>query len=258
MKKSLFSKLMSAYLIIMMISYILVSIFLSIWFYEYYFEKRKVELLKEGDHIETLVKQYATGDINKADLNIQISVIERILKSQITIFDSYGFKIESLDKEGNASDLNKGINKEDFLLVMEGREVVKAGEFKDLFGSYTMTVGIPVNISDSVTYAIFMNSSLNEVKETLFTVYFVIWVAAFFAITISAFIIYYFSEKILINPLSRITNTAKQISKGEFSDRVEVISQDEIGDLAASFNYMADSRENLDNMRKSFSADVSH
>ena len=258
MKKSLFSKLMSAYLIVMIISYILLSIFLSIWFYEYYFEKRKVELLKEGDHIETLVKQYATGDINKADLNIQISVIERILKSQITIFDSYGFKIESLDKEGNASDLNKGINKEDFLLVMEGREVVKAGEFKDLFGSYTMTVGIPVNISDSVTYAIFMNSSLNEVKETLFTVYFVIWVAAFFAITISAFIIYYFSEKILINPLSRITNTAKQISKGEFSDRVEVISQDEIGDLAASFNYMADSRENLDNMRKSFSADVSH
>ena len=113
MKKSLFSKLMSAYLIIMMISYILVSIFLSIWFYEYYFEKRKVDLLKEGDHIETLVKQYATGDINKTDLNIQISVIERILKSEITIFDSYGFKIESLDKEGSGSDLDKGINKED-------------------------------------------------------------------------------------------------------------------------------------------------
>ncbi|WDU83186.1 HAMP domain-containing sensor histidine kinase [Caloramator sp. Dgby_cultured_2] len=62
----------------------------------------------------------------------------------------------------------------------------------------------------------------------------------------------------MIRPLSKINDTAKAISKGEFDKRVDIDSEDEIGKLANSFNYMADTLKNLENMRRNFIADVSH
>lgn len=78
------------------------------------------------------------------------------------------------------------------------------------------------------------------------------------AIFISVFIVYYISQKILVKPLGKINQIAKSISKGEFDKRVNINSNDEIGELALSFNYMADSLQNLENMRKNFIANISH
>ncbi|MCX7904950.1 MAG: HAMP domain-containing histidine kinase, partial [Caloramator sp.] len=113
-------------------------------------------------------------------------------------------------------------------------------------------------INGHIQSGVFLHTPLTEVKSTLKTVYFVIWMSAFLAIFISAIIIYYFSDRILIKPLNEINNTAKSIAKGEFNKRVEIESHDEIGDLADSFNYMADSLQNLENMRRSFIANISH
>lgn len=121
-----------------------------------------------------------------------------------------------------------------------------------------LTVGIPIMINGHIQSGVFLHTPLTEVKGALKTVYFVIWMSAFLAIFISAIIIYYFSDRILIRPLNEINNTAKSIAKGEFDKRVELESHDEIGDLAESFNYMADSLQNLEDMRRSFIANISH
>lgn len=258
MKKSLFGKLISAYLLIMIMSYILVSVFLSIWFYKYYFEDKKNTLLNEGKYINSLVTEFANGQINKTDMNMQISVVERLLKCDIRVFDPYGYEIKNYNNGIESSEGNSDIGKDDLNSVMNGKRLIKTGDFKDLFGHYVIDVGLPVKVSNNVTYSVFIHSSLDEVKETLGNIYYVIWMVAFFAIITCAFIIYYLSEKILIYPLSKINNTAKKISKGEFHNRVDIVSNDEIGELAISFNYMADYVQNLEDMRKSFIANVSH
>ncbi|KMT22061.1 sensor histidine kinase [Clostridium cylindrosporum] len=259
MKKSLFSKLMSTYFIIIVISYILVSVFLSIWFYKYYYEEKKSNLLNEANHIKSLVIDCANREINRTDMQLQLLVIERLLNCEITVFDSYGYEIgKPLDYPESKNNISSKISKKDLLTVMDGKEIIKTGDFEDVFNSDVLTVGLPVKISDNVSYSVFMHSPFDEVERTIINVFCVIWVVAFFAIMISAFIVYYFSEKILIIPLSNINNTAKQIAKGEFNNRVDIVSNDEIGDLAVSFNYMADSLEDLENMRRSFIANVSH
>lgn len=48
------------------------------------------------------------------------------------------------------------------------------------------------------------------------------------------------------------------MAKGDFSKRIPVTSDDEIGELAVSFNQMTNSLARLEGMRKSFVADVSH
>ena len=69
--------------------------------------------------------------------------------------------------------------------------------------------------------------------------------------------IYFISERI-ISPLRTMTNASKKLANGDYSTRVEVTGGGEIADLASAFNNMAESIENLDKIRSSFMASVSH
>ena len=62
----------------------------------------------------------------------------------------------------------------------------------------------------------------------------------------------------LTKPLRSMSEAAKAMAKGDFSKRVPVTSDDEIGELAISFNGMTDSLSRLESTRRSFVANVSH
>lgn len=89
----------------------------------------------------------------------------------------------------------------------------------------------------------------------LFTI---IWIAIVIAMMISAVIVNYFAKRLVIKPLEHINNGARRLAKGEVEKRVQVISNDEIGELAESFNIMAESIEKSDNITKEFISNVSH
>jgi signal transduction histidine kinase len=257
MKKSLFTKLMSTYFLIIVISYTLVAIFLSTWFYNYYYEERKNALIREGVNLNSVVSDYIHKRVDKDDLMFRLSVIDRLLNARIWVVDNYGYVVGYSGSEMHDM-AGKQLSYADIAEVRKGNITVKTGGFKEKFTSPMLTVGIPIFINDQVLFAVFLHSPLDEIKNAIERAMFVIWMAAFFAIIISAFIVYYFSDRILIKPLEKINETAKSISKGEFDRRVNINSNDEIGDLATSFNYMADSLKNLENMRKSFIANISH
>lgn len=58
----------------------------------------------------------------------------------------------------------------------------------------------------------------------------------------SSMVIFAFSMYIT-NPISRLNKTSKQISSGKFNERVNIKAHDEIGELAQSFNVMAEQIE---------------
>lgn len=60
---------------------------------------------------------------------------------------------------------------------------------------------------------------------------------------ISSIVIYVFSV-ILTKPINTLNKTSKKIASGKFSERVNIKSKDEIGELAESFNSMANQVEN--------------
>ncbi len=62
----------------------------------------------------------------------------------------------------------------------------------------------------------------------------------------------------LVKPLKQMAQAAKQFAKGDFSVRVNESSNDEIGELAVSFNNMAESLSSAEVTRRSFIANVSH
>jgi len=68
---------------------------------------------------------------------------------------------------------------------------------------------------------------------------------------------YIISEKI-IDPLKQMSKAAKQFAKGKFDVRVPVRGRDEVAELATAFNNMASSMAKLEDMRRTFLSSVSH
>jgi len=62
----------------------------------------------------------------------------------------------------------------------------------------------------------------------------------------------------MLAPVKRLVNGTHQLAAGDFSTRVEVDSQDELGKLAQDFNQLAMTLEKNEQMRRAFMADISH
>lgn len=77
-------------------------------------------------------------------------------------------------------------------------------------------------------------------------------------VMLAAVIAAYFITERIIHPLKNMTRAAKSFAKGDFSERIAVNGVDEVSELALAFNNMAESLENLESMRNSFLASVSH
>ena len=62
----------------------------------------------------------------------------------------------------------------------------------------------------------------------------------------------------IVSPVQQITSAAQKIAAGDLSQRIPTQSQDEIGTLANSFNQMADSLAKHEELRRNLIADVAH
>jgi len=62
----------------------------------------------------------------------------------------------------------------------------------------------------------------------------------------------------ILSPIEALTAAARKMEKGDLSQRVEVQSKDEIGELAHAFNAMADGLARLEQLRRNMVTDVAH
>ena len=62
----------------------------------------------------------------------------------------------------------------------------------------------------------------------------------------------------VLRPLLQITAITKKVADGNYSERVNVLSRYEGGQLADAFNHMADNLEMVERLRKNMVADISH
>ncbi len=62
----------------------------------------------------------------------------------------------------------------------------------------------------------------------------------------------------LVAPLRRLTSASQLIASGHYAERVPSTGQDELGQLATSFNRMAEKLEQVEAMRRQLIGDVSH
>ncbi len=77
-------------------------------------------------------------------------------------------------------------------------------------------------------------------------------------VMLAALVALYFMTERMVAPLRSMSRAAKQFADGKFDVRVAVTGSDEIAELAQAFNNMADGLAAIDEMQRSFIANVSH
>lgn len=127
-----------------------------------------------------------------------------------------------------------------------------------LFSSEVLVLSMPVtgNGGETVGYVAVSSSlapngrMMRELAKTAVSSALLVLLAVMIAV-------YFISERVT-SPLREMSSAAKKFADGKFDARVTVYGCDEVAELAVAFNQMAESLENLEKMRSSFIANVSH
>ena len=125
-----------------------------------------------------------------------------------------------------------------------------------------MDVALPVGgDAGCIVYIIDSKDSVRELSRQIFTI--ILESAAIGCVIAAALSV--IISKTLLNPIKSMTAAAAEMSSGDFSRKIEVQSNDEVGILAETFNDMAQQLETTlneikrsESLRKEFVANVSH
>ena len=128
------------------------------------------------------------------------------------------------------------------------------GFFNDRHMAYELPV---LDGNDEViggVYAVSDDYSFSPIlRDTIRTVI----ISCLWVMLASLVAVYLISER-MISPLRAMSDAAKKFAAGKFDARVPVVGNDEVAELAEAFNQMAGSLGELEEMRRSFIANVSH
>ncbi|MCR5863698.1 sensor histidine kinase efflux regulator BaeS [Aquincola sp. J276] len=83
------------------------------------------------------------------------------------------------------------------------------------------------------------------------------WAIGAVCVLLSAVIALWVARR-LLRPVRSVAQATHRLAAGEYGSRVQVESDDEVGQLARDFNTLADTLERNERMRRDFLADVSH
>ena len=73
-----------------------------------------------------------------------------------------------------------------------------------------------------------------------------------------AFLLGWWLTRRLVGPLERLRHASQQVANGDFTPRVTIGNEDEVGQVAYSFNLMAERLQGAENRRRELLSDVAH
>ena len=256
-RKSVIYKLLITFSSITTVILVLIGIFLSMIINRQYLSEKR-ELI---ENYIGIIEESTSKFINNNDevgykyLINTMKIIKLSVNMDSIVVDSQGYVYEVSDEKLLYLKYRKIDIKDSDLSLLKENKLIE----KDFINESNKKVKVDY-------YPLFGNGSFNGIiilipnnTDISFpNLYAVIWISVLIAVIFSDIIAYYFAKKILINPLSEINNAAKKLAKGEVEKRVYIESYDEIGELADSFNMMAESLEKVDLARREFISNVSH
>lgn len=140
--------------------------------------------------------------------------------------------------------------------VLEG-EYDGTGTLNGIYETSHYIVGIPITHEGETLAVLFAATEATDFWFFIMDLVDIIVFCALIATVISSVTIYFVTNK-MTRPLREMAAAAKSFSCGDFTVRVHAEGEDEIAQLAHSFNHMADSVADLESVRRSFIANVSH
>ncbi len=234
---------------------ILVGLVLSVGFYRISHYELINTLNKQLDVVSEAVGKYLKyqdGSYEDISRLLQISCLTNNMSGVVVDRLGYVYMVSSNEysdfKYTNIDIENSKIPTDDKIIhkkvLIDGKSNLKVSAFIKPIFTNSQLDGYIIMVE---------NNPVNERRTII-----IIWTAIVLAVIVAGAIVKYFAQLLVVEPIEEINNSAKRLAKGNVQERVKVVGKNEIGELAQSFNTMAQSIEEADNIRKEFISNVSH
>jgi len=239
--RSLFSRLLASYVILVVATLLLLGGALGIFFTQYEVSRRTAELTARGRRIAALVLEedlFAAAGERRRPFGTVLSAMDEMMNARILLIDRTGLiRMSTMPQNPARARL---LEPEEAERLNEGGVVVRHGDLPP-FGP-GVSVAVPI-IDDqggtpTVAGAVFLFSPLrgfwtNLQEARTMTVY-----AGLLAIALATAMGYTFSLH-LSRPIKQMTASVQAMRAGDFRVRVDETFPGEMGQLAQGFNSLA-------------------
>jgi signal transduction histidine kinase len=255
-------------------------------FFEDFYTNSKVKTLQEN--VLKLNAFYANGFISKTSMDIVLFQFEESNNTKLIIFDKSGALKYSgnFDPQSDRSKINT-INKvfsqllsssDTINSIIASKKTLVDRYYDSQFNVQNIVCISPVVVDADTSDIILAVSSLQPIEEASSVIkeFYTYILAGALILAILLSLIY---SKMIAKPLIKLNNAASKMADMDFSERYDIKSDDELGSLAKTLNFLSEKLDSalkqltasniklqediekerhLERMRKDFTAGVSH
>ena len=263
MFKSVFTKYLTTFTIIVLFSFIILILVITSMITNYSIESKQIMMDKSAEITANSLKAYLelSGEGNMRNVTRKFSreihdnlyTVATLAQSSIYIIDNEGNLLNSSLSSSYKSDfLPKGVVEN----ILTNKEIYSISRVDGLFESLMLNYFYIIQSDEGPMIVMVSSSDIGDPVLTSQMIKTIVSVSLW--IFLAALISVYFISERIIEPLKQISTAARNFAKGNFGERVKVSGRDEVAGLAEAFNNMAESLGRLEEMRSSFLANVSH
>ncbi|MFM1654885.1 ATP-binding protein [Brevibacillus sp. B_LB10_24] len=258
LSKSIFRRLLFSFLITVLVGLGLSGILMSFFAKEYIYGEKQEELLRMAKKVNAAIK--GSDEVTESLLNTLV-FLDESFDTRIWLFNQDGKIVATSMKDEVLT--GKSVAVSIASQVLKGKEAVSELQIEGLKDPM-LSVSVPWGEGDHIYGGIILHAPIEGIERTFAHMRETILWATLFGIILSTAMVSYLSWSIS-RPLQKIERTAAEIGRGNYAERVVVDTADEISDLAATINTLAEKlekveqeRRHLEQVRNDFLANVSH
>ncbi|HEY9061710.1 MAG TPA: ATP-binding protein [Pseudobacteroides sp.] len=253
--KTIFSKLLTNFILTIVICLAIAGISLSFVIRNYISEQKENELVLKAQVIAQSTKHFFVKNENPHDYINTINHLDSNLGTEVWAVDENGIVIaaaaEHLNCEG--SKLSSAELKE----MQSGRLTVSNG-YSEYFKDPVIRVTTPIIDKNKVIGAVIVYSPVKGIDEATRRLVFMMIFAAIISLSIALIFCIYTSKKIA-KPVQKMAEASMEVADGNKFTHVPISTEfKEFNQLAGSFNHMLERIEQNEKRMKDFVGNVSH
>ena len=238
MKISFKLKLIFSYIFVILISFGFTAYFLDKNLEENSLHNIQASLINQAYLVEN---QIAAENIKKEDiahLEPLIAILSGKIKCRITVINNQGRVLADSEKsQKEIPEMENHLYRPEVKMALVN-EVGIDTRYSSTLKIDMLYVALPIKENKELIGVVRLALPLESVEKTLNEIRKVVLFGLIFAL-VSAFVLGSIIAAQTIRPINRMIQVSRRFSKGDFSRKIIQVSKDEIGELAATLNKMA-------------------
>jgi len=261
MFKSIFSRLAAVFVLIIVFSFTMITFIITSLVGDYAVSMKTATVADVAASAKRVIElSYTDPETEVYDEQ----VLRNMLSAPINSADIHAFVADKAgtvlfsDTKSTGSEVGKQLSSEFLQLAMSVDGYTGMTDLGGVLGGVNIVAALPIASPDGDAVAsVFVYTNSHAETEMLSSLVRTIVLSTMWVLIAMLLAIYFVSER-TIGPLKSMSRAAKQFASGKLDVRVHVSGSDEIAELAAAFNSMAESIASMEKMRSSFLGNVSH